>query len=113
MAHYGTMLGEYESSLFETMPLLKYYDLYSKTDFLGQGSIENSRLCTIETCGGHALYYELYSFYEVGDGVEYRLVGNYEYWMSRSGLKSYGGTEAKVFPGSGVWRSVLVPGFGD
>ena len=51
----GNYNGTTGSSGFSAMPNAKYYDNYPSSVFTGNAST-NMTFCTLETCGGHALY---------------------------------------------------------
>ena len=111
MGNYGNTLG---SSGFTEMPAKKYYDLYSSSQFTGDYTT-NINLCTLDTCGGHALnetkgWHGDFSHFVDSDGP----------WFGRGGDAEGGsidGAFAAVFvdgsAGSNFsWRSALVVGFG-
>ena len=95
---------------FTIFPESKYYDLYLSSQFTGDFDT-NFELCTLETCGGYALY-ETANWY-----------GNYAYfvdfgypWFFRGGYYSDGSRAgafgADIYDGGSnnfiSWRSVLV-----
>ena len=78
----GNLNQEVGSSGFTTLPPSKYYDLYSKTQFTGDWA-SNIALCTIATCGGHALsetagWYNDYTNF-VESGYPWFLRGGYRH----------------------------------
>jgi len=112
------VMGNFEdtiaSSGFTVMPAKKYYDLYPSSQFTGNAST-NTALCTLATCGGHALY-ETNAWY--GD------IANFVYsgtpWFDRGGHYSSGSSAGAFYfsLASGgyadvSWRSVLVVGYGE
>ena len=107
MGNYGN-ISSYSG--FTTFPESKYYDLYSITQFTGVNGT-NMTLCTLETCGGHALYETAHWYSDVSFFVD-----SDNPWFSRSGfyVDSSGAGEFLVYYydgyGYGVisWRSVLV-----
>lgn len=52
MGNFGDRIS---SAGFTSMPDLKYYNYYSPTQFTSD-YLGNKSLCTLDTCGGHALY---------------------------------------------------------
>ena len=95
-------------------PNSKYYDLYLQSQFNGSDST-NMKLCTLETCGGHALN-ETASWYN-----DYAFFVNPEYpWFVRGGsfdsdILAGAFSSHHYFGGDsnyGSWRSVLVAGNG-
>ena len=111
---YEIVMGNYNNVIkdsgFTTMPSSKYYDLYSSTQFTGDYDT-NMILCTIETCGGHALFETAgwYSDYKtfVQSHYSWFLRSSYHYNGSRSGAFTvYNWTGNSVSYNS--WRSVLV-----
>ena len=95
-------------------PNSKYYDLYLQSQFNGSYST-NMQLCTLETCGGHALS-ETASWYN--DYADF-VVPGYP-WFLRGGIYNDGAL-AGVFGSNSdygfaidysSWRSVLVVGDG-
>ena len=96
----GNFNQEVGSSGFTTLPPSKYYDLYSGTQFTGNYA-SNIALCTIATCGGHALsetkgWYNDYANFVNSDNP----------WFARSGFYSRGAQ-------SGAFLSEDVGGLGD
>ena len=95
-------------------PNRKYYDLYLQSQFNGSYST-NMQLCTLETCGGHALS-ETASWYN-----DYANFVDPEYpWFLRGGNYNNGANAGAFFSNYGhghvlntySWRSVLVVGDG-
>ncbi|MCI6847565.1 MAG: hypothetical protein MR835_01795 [Erysipelotrichaceae bacterium] len=74
MGNYNNTVG---NSGFSTMPDSKYYDVYS---------IDRVSLCTIETCGGHALFEtnNWYGAYGSDGGFVSSSTGSYQ-WFIRGG----------------------------
>ena len=112
MGNFGDTI---DGSSFTVMPDKKYYDLYSSSQFTGTSGT-NASLCTLDTCGGHALY-ETNGWY--GDDAYFVYSG--DPWFARGG-SYYDGAGAGAFRStidsgswfnhSPSWRSVLVVGFG-
>ena len=114
MGHYGTTITENDYSGFTAMPAKKYYDLYSTSEFTGDGAI-NVGLCSLETCGGHALN-ETNMWY----GNNAHFVHSLYPWFTRGGkynnnvyagaflFSNYGGNYSSVYS----WRSTIIVGFG-
>ena len=95
----GNFNQEVGRSGFTTLLPSKYYDLYSETQFTGDYE-SNMALCTIATCGGHALS-ETAGWY---NGYAY-FVGSSTPWFARSGSHS---NEA----GAGAFVSYNIDGIG-
>ena len=93
-------------------PESKYYDLYLESQFSGN-SETNITFCTLELCGGYALY-ETVNWYN--DLVEF--VNPQFPWFFRSGLSNHDVSVGVFYSGYGggnsaygvSWRSVLVVG---
>ena len=113
---YEYVMGNYNSTIksagFTTMPSSKYYDVYSSTQFTGNYST-NMGLCTIETCGGHALF-ETAGWYS---DTQY-FVNADAPWFLRGGGRSIGSyagawysshNNGNALPGHG-FRSVAIVG---
>ena len=98
---YEYVMGNYNNTIsaarFTTMPASKYYDVYLSTQFTGNYST-NMSLCTIETCGGHALFETAgwYSDYQDFVYADYP-------WFGRGGFHSHGSS-------AGVWYSYYYGG---
>ena len=93
-------------------PESKYYDLYLQTQF-NETYDTNMNLCTLETCGGHALN-ETVGWYR--DNADF--VSPEDPWFLRGGSWIYN-TDAGAFSSlgdcgvySGSWRSVVLVGDG-
>ena len=82
MGNYNDMIS---SDGFSTMPDSKYYDKYT---------ITSNNSCTIESCGGHALF-ETASWYD--DEADF--VNSSNQWFSRGGIY-YDGVDAGSFSSS-------------
>jgi len=114
MGNYGNTVSSAELTVF---PSSKYYDLYSSEQFKNVPTTD-ANLCTLETCGGHALYetngwYSDYGYFASNvsgdDGINP--------WFIRGG--GYDGNEyGGIFyfndgnggnGGTGTFRSVIVP----
>ena len=83
-----------------TLPASKYYDLYSSSQF-NESFITNMELCTIETCGGHALF-EVADWYNDSQYFPSSSIP----WFVRGGL--YDDTED-----SGLWMVDFDSGYAD
>lgn len=82
MCHYGAVTSYGNNSGFSAsnpLPLEKYYDNYSNTQFNGT-SVTNFTKCTFDTCGGQALS-ETKEWY--GDGATFMNAANQ--WSRRGG----------------------------
>ena len=98
MGNYNDMIG---NSGFNTMPDSKYYDKYI---------IDNNSLCTIESCGGHALF-ETTNWHNESS----RFVNSFAPWFARGSSYS-NGTSAGAFSSDNndgsedsiTFRSVIV-----
>ena len=109
MGNYNNQTGGY----FSKMPDSKYYDVYLSSQFNGT-SLTNVSLCTLETCGGHALL-ETDKWYE--DDLSL-FVEQYNVWLIRgedhNGDNAFALSNCYGFDPSGAaivkmsWRSVLV-----
>ena len=95
-------------------PNSKYYDLYLQSQFNGDYST-NLQLCTLETCGGHALNETVNWYSDFADFVD-----SEGPWFERGG-NGGGDVSAGAFDvndvvgnggNNGSWRSVLVWGDG-
>jgi len=100
----------YDNSGFSTLPESKYYNNYLSSQFTGEYDT-NMTLCTLETCGGHALN-ETAGWY----GNTAYFVDFWGLWFKRGGVYSVGSVAGAFFAdyddGHAVdnnsWRSVLV-----
>ena len=113
------VMGSYNAetnTYFETLPESKYYDLYPSSQFTGN-YVTNTSLCTLATCGGHALnetkgWYSDYAYFVSSDYP----------WFSRGGSYVNGAGAGAFYFGwddggasssdNYSWRSVLVVGYG-
>ena len=105
--NYGGMVGD---SGFTTITANNYYDIYSSNQFTSDNN-SNILLCTLDTCGGHALL-ETKAWY---NGVSNFITSNSP-WFIRGGVYYYG-TSAGIFTSSAcsgeasngaTWRSVII-----
>ena len=107
--HSNTMSNSgFDSTWFDEISNQKYYDLYPSNVFTGT-NLTNVTFCTIETCGGHALFetaswYSDFAYFVVSGspwflrGARYDDVDGFRY----VGLDGAAGTDAG-------FRTVLVP----
>ena len=109
----GNFANTIDSSGFTIFPNNKYYDLYSSTQFTGDRTT-NMILCTLEICGGHALY-ETSGWYT--DHSRFVDASSPTAWFGRggnytrtieSGIFYSGSTVGKVSANL-TFRSVLIP----
>ena len=105
--------GEVTSGI--DFPPSKYYDLYFQSQFNG-GIVSNMMLCTIETCGGHALKETAQWYNDVPN-----FVNQEQPWFVRGSghldgalagaFSSYNGSGGAPYDNLS-WRSVLIVGDG-
>ncbi len=104
----GNYSGNTGSSGFSTFPESKYFDNYLSSIFNGSYST-NMTLCTLETCGGHALY-ETRAWYS---DYDYFIASN-STWFQRGGsnTEGLGAFNCGISGGNpssyDTWRSILV-----
>ena len=107
MGNYNSAVG---SSGFTTFPSTKYYDVYSADIFTASYST-NMSLCTLETCGGHALsettsWYSDDARFVVGGLPWFRRGGNYVSGSGGGVFNSYSNNGKDN--GNFSWRCVLL-----
>ena len=108
MGNYGTDVG---GSGFSLLPESKYYNLYSINIFTGLYQT-NITLCTLQTCGGHALNETMNWYTDYSNFID----SDYS-WVGRGGRYndvSYAGIFASSHGNGGAssncgYRSVLIP----
>ena len=103
------VMGNYNNTImdsgFSAMPPSKYYDLYLSSQFTGNSST-NINMCTIETCGGHALF-ETQSWYS--DGKTF--VNPNRPWFMRGGVYSNNSTAGVWYLNAHIGNAVSSIGF--